>query len=190
MNTCLLGKLVWDLIQSSEKLWVSILSNKYVVGHNILQATNNSNNSPIWSSIIKAKNALKVGYSWCVGSVSSSFWFTRRSFFGVLGSLVPYIDIHDLHLTVKDVLTSNDPHTNILPSNTIYDHINLTHMNFNDTEEDPVLWNNQKNGIHTPKSGYIWLLNNSDRVDQTNTFTLRFGFGSFVFPKNINFFFG
>ena len=36
VNTCLLGKLVWDVIQSSGKIWVNLLSNRYVVGHNIL----------------------------------------------------------------------------------------------------------------------------------------------------------
>jgi len=29
-NTSLLGKLVWDMVQSSNKLWVRLLSNKYV----------------------------------------------------------------------------------------------------------------------------------------------------------------
>jgi len=30
---------------------------------------------------------------------------------GHIGSIVSVIDIHDLHLTVKDVLSSNDPHS-------------------------------------------------------------------------------
>ena len=76
-NICLLGKLVWELIQSSDKLWVNLLSNKYVAGHKILQASDSPSSSPTWSSIIKAKNVLKAGYSWRVGSGSSSFWFSQ-----------------------------------------------------------------------------------------------------------------
>lgn len=63
-NICLLGKLVWDLVQSTNKLWVNLLSNKYADGQNVLQENSSSSSSPIWSSIIKAKNVLKEGYSW------------------------------------------------------------------------------------------------------------------------------
>jgi len=34
------------------------------------------------------------------------------TFLGLLS--LPYIDIHDLQLTIKDVLSSNDLHTNII----------------------------------------------------------------------------
>ena len=76
-NICLLGKLVWDLVQSTNKLCVNLLSNKYASGHKVLQANASSSSSPIWSSIIKVKNVLKDGYSWRSGSGSSSFWFSN-----------------------------------------------------------------------------------------------------------------
>jgi len=74
-NTSLLGKLVWDMVQSTNKLWVKILSTKYASGPSILQATASNTSSPTWSSIIKAKNILHSGYVWHAGSGSSSFWF-------------------------------------------------------------------------------------------------------------------
>jgi hypothetical protein len=107
-NICLLGKLVWDLFQSSPKLWVDLLSNRYTSGSKFLYATAHPKDSSTWSSIIHAKNALKDGYSWRAGSGSSSFWFCPWSSLGYIGSMVPYIDIHDLHLTVNDVLSSSD----------------------------------------------------------------------------------
>ena len=152
-NTCLLGKLVWDVIQYSGKLCVNLLSNRCVADHNILQATDSPNGSPTWSSIIKAKYVLKAGYSWRVGSGSSSFGFSQWTTLGILGSLVPYIDIHGIQLTVKEVLSANDPHTHILYSQlsqTTSDHINHIHTNFNDTVEDTYIWNNQKNGTYSP----------------------------------------
>jgi len=128
-----------------------------------------SRSSPIWPSITKAKNVLKDGYSWQAGSKSSSFWFSNWSTLGILGSLVPYIDIHDLQLTIKDVLFANDPDTNIIYTNLsseASEHINRIHMNFNDTTEDVVIWSNRKNGTYSPKSGYNWLLQNSDSCGQ------------------------
>ena len=46
-NICLLEKLVWDLIQSSDKLWVNLLSNKHAAGRNVLQANASSSSSTI-----------------------------------------------------------------------------------------------------------------------------------------------
>jgi len=79
-------------------------------------------------------------------------------------SLVPVIDIHDLHLSVKDVFTFNRQHTQALYTTlppTIADSINNTHMNFNDMVDDAFIWSHNKNGVYTTKSGYSWLLHNS-----------------------------
>jgi len=151
---------------------VNLLLNKYTSAHNNLQANASSNNSPIWSSIIKARNILKDAYSWRTGSGSSSFWFNNCWNLGILGSLVPYIDIHDLQLTIKDVLSPNDPHIHILYTNLSFEdseHINHIHMNFNDTFEDVVIWSNKKNGTYSPKSGYNWLLQNTDSAGQNRS---------------------
>ena len=116
-NTCLLGKLFWDMFQSTNKLWVKLLSNKYNSGPNTLHATTNNSSSPSWSSIIKAKNILHNGYQWHVGSGSSFFWFHNWSPHGLIGSLVPIINNHDLHLTVRDVFTFIGHHTQALYTN-------------------------------------------------------------------------
>jgi len=83
-----------------------------------------------------------------------------------LGSLVLYIDIHDLQLSVKDVFIANNPHTILytqLP-HTVCDLINYTHFNFNDTIEDVVILKNNKNDTYSQKSGYNLLLKNVDPV--------------------------
>jgi len=167
-NTSLLGKLVWDMVQSSSKLWVQLLPNKYIGGLNFLQAIIHSNSSPSWSSIIRAKNILKQGYSWRAGSGSSSFWFSNWSSQGPIGNHVPIIDIHDLHLTVKDVFSVDGPHaqdlyTNLPPE--IVNFINSTHLRFNDAIEDSFIWTKNKNGNYTTKSGYDWLLSLKVTVD-------------------------
>jgi len=108
-NICLLGKLIWDMIQSS-KLWVDLLSNRYVVGPKTLHASTHPRDSPTCYSIMQAKNVLNDGFSWRARSGNSSFWFCPWSSLDLLGSIVPYIDIHDLQLRVRDVLSTNDPH--------------------------------------------------------------------------------
>ena len=60
-NTSLLGKLVWDMVKSINKLWVSLLLNKYTGGQNTLLASASNNSSPTWSSLIRAKNILRKG---------------------------------------------------------------------------------------------------------------------------------
>jgi len=169
-NTSLLGKLVWDMVQSSNKLWVHLLSNKYIRGRNFLQLSLQANNSPSWSSIIRANNILNHGYSWHAGSCSSSFWFNNWSTRSPIGNHVPVIEIHDLHLTVKDVLSvdgfhAHDLYTNL--PNEIIDFMNSTHFRFNAAIEDSFIWAKNKNGNYTTKSGYDWLLSLKATVDVT-----------------------
>jgi len=56
-----------------------------------------------------------------------------------------------MQLTVKDVISSNDPHTKILYSqlpSMASDLINNIHLNFNDAVKDAYIWNNQKSGAY------------------------------------------
>jgi len=171
-NICLLGKLVWDLLQSSPKLWVDLLSNRYVYGHNILHATSHPKDSPTWSSIMHAKNALKDGFTWRAGFGNSSFWFYPWSSLGFLGFIVPYIDIHDLHWTVRDVFSTNAPHTRDLYSHLptmAADFINNTHIKFNPSIEDVFIWSSNKNGVYTTKCSYKWLQSRTNMVIHSNT---------------------
>jgi len=155
-NTCLLGKLVWDLIHNNNKLWMSLFAAKYTAGKNVLNAATTSSSSPTWSSIIRAKNILIGGNSWRPGSGSSSFWFSPRSEFGTLGSLVPIIDIHDIHLTVKDVI-SNKHRSFMLYTplpHVVFDLVNNINFMFNNAVDDVYIWTHNKNGVYSAKSGY------------------------------------
>ena len=146
------------MVQKTNKLWVNLLSNNYSSDHNFLHATAAHRNcSPSWSSIIRAKNVLKSGYTWRAGSGNSSFWYTNWSYLGLLGTQVPFVDIHDLHLTVKDVFTTGGQHTQslytILPTD-IKEVINNTHLNFNASIDDIYIWPHNSNSVYTAKSGY------------------------------------
>jgi hypothetical protein len=63
---------------------------------------------------------------------------------------LPYIDIHDLHLSAKDVINSGEPHTQIL-----YTHlspeasytIKTTQNCFNNAKEDVFIWSHNMNEL-------------------------------------------
>lgn len=91
-------------------------------------------NSPTWSSITRAKNALVNGYSWRAGAGSSSFWFSHWTEFVPLGSHITVIDIHDLHLTVKEVIITNVQRSQSLYTSiplAVSDVINNNNIRFN-----------------------------------------------------------
>jgi hypothetical protein len=108
-----------------------------------------------------ALKMLSNGFSWRAGSGSSSFWFSRWSSFGCLDSQTPIIDIHDLHLTVKDVLNIDGNRAQSLYTTLpqeVVDYINNSSFRFNDAIEDAIIWPQNKNGVYTTKSGYKWLI--------------------------------
>lgn len=94
-NTTLLGKMVWDMLQIIDKIWVFIFSNKYfLVSHLLLP-------SITWSFIAKVKNLLKEGFDWKPVSLSSSLCYSYWTSLGPIVAVVYYIHIHDLNLSFK-----------------------------------------------------------------------------------------
>jgi hypothetical protein len=72
-----------------------------------------------------------------------------------------------VHLSVKDVLASHSQvlYTNLPPS----DLINNLHIKFNATIEDAFIWESNKNGTYTTKSGYNYLLCHNDNPSLTSS---------------------
>ena len=75
------------------------------------------------------------------------------------------MDIHDIQLTIKDVITNEGHHTQsiytILPT-ALAEAINNTHLSFNDSIEDAFIWSHNKTGVYSTKSGYHWLLSHHE----------------------------
>ncbi|GAU26057.1 hypothetical protein TSUD_225190 [Trifolium subterraneum] len=101
-NTSLLGKLVWNVHQNSDALWVQVIKQKYLKEEPLLNI-NKKPGSVTWNAIMKALSALKDGFHYRLGNGNSSFWFTDWSVNDMLANQVLFIDIHDLEMRVRDV---------------------------------------------------------------------------------------
>jgi len=60
--------------------------------------------SIVWQSIMKLKPTLRNGFKYRLGDGSSSFWYVPLTKFGKLCEQVLYVDIHDVHLTIADMM--------------------------------------------------------------------------------------
>ena len=78
-NISLIEKLMLDLLQGNNKIWVNILSHKYASVSCILSHIVTIYYPSIWNSTIKAKNVLKDDLSWCEGSRNFLFAFFLSS---------------------------------------------------------------------------------------------------------------
>jgi hypothetical protein len=102
-NTMMLGKLVWDIHSKQDKLWVKLITDKYVGNRSFLDVPKKAG-SVVWNFIMKARQVLRSGYSYRLGNGASSFWYDSWSEFGRLCDHVWYVDIHDTHITVADII--------------------------------------------------------------------------------------
>jgi hypothetical protein len=71
-NTSLLGKLVWNIHQNNDALWVQIIKHKYIKEEAFLSITKKPG-SVTWNAIMKALLALKDGFQFRLGNGNSSF---------------------------------------------------------------------------------------------------------------------
>ena len=104
-NTTLLGKRVWDLIHLANQLWVSILTSKYLREGNLFMAKGRKG-SISWNSISKVLEALEDGFRIKLGAGNMWFWFDAWVVKELLAKRVSWVDIHDIHLKVKEVWVS------------------------------------------------------------------------------------
>lgn len=73
MNVAMIGKLVWDLINSADKLWVGLFHAKYCSGVDFMHAPLRRG-STLWNAFMKVRTMLQEGFTWRVGEGNLSFW--------------------------------------------------------------------------------------------------------------------
>lgn len=75
-NIAMVGKLIWNLLHDKHKLWVQVLSHKYLANGSVWNAPHKANTSATWRSIAKVILVLRDGFSMRFGSGDTSFWYT------------------------------------------------------------------------------------------------------------------
>lgn len=163
-NTSLLGKLVWDLQQDRDKLWVHLLKHKYKVEGNFLNSSSKVGSST-WGAISKAKSILRGGFEFRIGEGNLSLWFDHWTEPGPLHNFFPYIDIHDLDTKVHEIFVRGewdmDRLYTVFPEH-LSNFIKGSNIKLNQGVKDLFIWKNSPNGCYTTKSGFNWLIQQRD----------------------------
>lgn len=158
-NTALLGKLVWDVLQRSNKLWVNVVTAKYL-GEETLFQVSHKRGSPIWNSLLKAFECLKKGFIMKFRDGRTSFWHDVRVLQQPLCELVPMVDIHGLDLRVCDVWAQkrwdwDRLYTPIPPNISL--HLNDLRPLLVEGIKDVWVWQPCTSGHYSVKNAYRWL---------------------------------
>ncbi|PNX74924.1 ribonuclease H, partial [Trifolium pratense] len=159
-NVALLGKLIWEILHSPNKLWVKLFDDRYLKGQ-LPFNVRIYGGSAVWNSLVKAMNMLRDGFTLKIGDGNSSFWFDPWVFKERLSSVVPYVDIHDTSLKIQEVWTNGTWNLNQLYTS-IPDYVrnaitSLQPCIVNDLP-DIWTWHDSSSGIYTAKDAYCWLL--------------------------------
>lgn len=159
-DTALLGKLVWDIQQHHDKLLVNMISNKYLSAGSVLTNQGRAG-SPVWNSILKARDVLRDGYVGQLGNGELSFWYSPWFTLGPLCDHVLAVNIHDVDLKIRDLFYHNQWQLarlyTPLPDH-IREHITNTNIFLHDQVPDKIVWERTMEGVYSSKAGYKWII--------------------------------
>ena len=165
-NTALLGKLVWSLVQSDKKLWVSILAEKYLKEGNIFLEKAKTG-SPIWNAILKTLDVLEDGFAYKIGDGDTNMWFhpwiAKHPLINVVQNISPdqlCLKIKDLWVDGKSIIAE----LNLPLSPEIVTSVQELKPTIISTIADTWVWKDNLNGEYTAKSAYDWLLSRKDDI--------------------------
>jgi len=91
------------MLHNKDKLWVKVLSHKYMGNTSLWMNKKHNKPSITWRGIQHAITSFVAGYSFRVGSGDSSIWNIDWTQLGPLCHLVPFVNISDSVLCLKDV---------------------------------------------------------------------------------------
>jgi hypothetical protein len=159
-NVSLLGKLIWEVLNNPDKLWVRLMSEKYLKGRSIFKVAV-TGGSATWNSINKTLHMLKDGFSVKIGDGYSKFWFDSWVFKEKLSSMVPFVAIQHTDMRINDVWQNGrwnleKLYTIIL--DIVRDAILPLRPYIVDDIPDIWVWHNSSTGVYTTKDAYEWLL--------------------------------
>ena len=103
LNTALLGKMIWNNLNEPGRLSSHVLTAKYLGAKSFFLAQPRRNCSYVWRGILKARQYLKDGFQFRLGSGNMSIWYDHWFELDRLCNLVDYVHISDSMLKVHDI---------------------------------------------------------------------------------------
>lgn len=160
-NVSLIGKHVWGLLHNPNKLWMQLLTRKYLKQRNsILHYTPTAGVSYTWCSIYHAADILKPGFVLRVGREDLSLWYDKWLKRGPICNLLPFVSIHDINLRLRDICHDGEWHFENIASHIPLDvQMEIRSIFLSQDVDDVVIWGPSNNGSYSSKSGYHWLTN-------------------------------
>lgn len=92
------------LLNTAGRIWVRVLSHKYLGRGSVLEVASTPTSSSLWKWILKARDVLRNGFEFKLGDERTSLWFEDWSGQGACGRHIPFIHISDSALTLADVI--------------------------------------------------------------------------------------
>lgn len=75
-NLCFMAKLGWRMLYSPMKLWVKILSSRYLKRSDFLSCHTSPSSSPLWKDILKGRSIVSRGIMKLIGNGrDTSLWY-------------------------------------------------------------------------------------------------------------------
>jgi hypothetical protein len=159
----MLGKHVWELLHHRDKLWVQLLSDKYLQNSHIFEECAYIGASYIWRSITKAAAILKSGFITRVGCGNVSLWYARWLHKGRLCDRLPFVHISDTTLQICDVVQSEIWNFNLLATQIPLDiRLEMQSVILNNASADLLIWEPAISDTYSAKSAYTWVLDKDD----------------------------
>ncbi|XP_057449118.1 uncharacterized protein LOC130740498 [Lotus japonicus] len=159
-NTALLGKAIWSILHKPRKLWVEAMKHKYLRNSSVLQVEPKATDSPIWKGILKARDQLKEGFKFRLGNGETSLWYGDWSGDGALARKVLYVDMHDVQLSLRDVISNGNWNLGnvytLIPPEFVQQLHNIE-PRISHSRRDVWIWDKGETGCYSVKEAYQWL---------------------------------
>src|ERR1044072_8595275 len=159
-NIALLGKAVWSMLHEPNKLWVKVFTNKYLQNSSILQVKPKVSDSPVWKGLLKSRDYLREGFSFKLGNGETSLWRGDWSGSGSIAPTIPFVDIHDVDIVLKDIISNGawsvqQLYTN-LPGEILHNLQKVKPVLDSNGGGDKWIWSSSNTGKYTVKDAYSW----------------------------------
>lgn len=155
----MVAKQAWNILQNPDTLVAKIIKAMYFPRSTLLEASLGYNPSFAWRSIWKARQVLLLGCRWRIGGgdkirIMSDPWLRGNGERWIISPQPEGV----YHLLVRDLMVENYKAWNVAKIRTLFsDHVAeriIATPLIGSVYEDKLVWEGERNGCYSVKSGY------------------------------------